>query len=379
MTVGVSDRFRAAYAQNHTVKAQAFLYSPDGSFITEVALDRAASNAVNVDVTAANRRSAAVVLVDDGTLRPVSAASPVSPLNEIVLFRGIDYGDGTSELPQLGVFGIQDAVETSTPAGPGIAITAIDRSKRCDVILTHGLSFPAGTGYNVVIAHLADATGIIFPKLFDDVTTTLTSPAVVYHAGDNIWQQIQTAASAIGCWAYFDEVGVLRVVPVPDPDGQPIDWAYEHGAGATFDTSTRRLALEDGSQKAYSHAIVESSVQGTGAFLRSDAYDLDPTSATYVFGPFGDRAIMDSGVGAFITTQAQCDAAAAALLRRNFGLLERVTLRGAPNPALTGGDILSVVDPNTDTHGVYITESFSLPLFAAGGTTQITCRTRQLH
>lgn len=378
MTVGVTDAFRAAYAGSHRSTVTGSLYSPDGQ-VLPVTFDRVGNNSVQVDVTAANRRSCALTLVDDGTLRPVSATSPTSPINEIALWRGIRFIDDTVELCPLGIFGIQEAFETATPAGPAITVNGSDRSKRLDVILTHGLSFAAATSFAFVLAALADASGVTFSKFFDPIVFSTLTPVLVFHAGDNIWEQIQTAASSLGCWAYFDEVGTFTVVPVPDPDGQPIDWVYAHGAGATFDDTARRLALEDGSQRAYSHAIVESTVQATGAFIRADAFDTDPSSPTYVSGPFGDRAIKDDSVGAFITTQAQGDASAAALLRRNYGLLERATMRTLPNPALTGGDILQVTDPNTDTDGVYITESFPIPLFAAGGSQPITCRSRQLH
>lgn len=381
MSLGVTDRFRAAYAGDHTVAVSGSIYTEDGELVGEVTFDRSAANSVNVDVTAANRRSCSVSLVDDGNpaLRPVTPYSATALTNELRLFRGIDYGDGTNELLPLGVFGIQDAFETDSPAGPAITVTGIDRSKRLDVILTHALSFPAGTAWDDVFAGLSDASGVIFDKSYDPSTVTSFSPALAFHAGDNIWQQIQTAANSLGLWAYFDETGVQTIIPIPDPSGADIDWAYTAGAEAMFDQTTRRLALEDGSQRAYSHAIVESTVQATGHFLRSDFFDTDQSSPTYYLGPFGDRAIMDGNVGAFIHTAAQCATAAAALLRRSYGILERVTLRAAPNPALVGGDIISIVDPVTDTNGIYITESFAIPLFAVGGTSQITCRSRQLR
>lgn len=381
MTIGVSDRFRAAYNGPHIVVSRGYLYGADGSQIGgEVTFDRLAQNAVNIDVTAANRRSAVLQLVDfDGVLLPLTPFGSLALVNEIRLFRGIQFAPGDEELAPLGVFGIQTAKESATPAGPGVSLTAIDRSKRLDVDLVHGLSFAKGTTFDVIFAALADASGVIFDKFFDDDVAATAAPAIVFHAGDNIWQQIQTAASSLGCWAYFDEVGVFTVVPVPDPDGQTADWAYMSGPTAMFDESDRQLALEDGSQKAYSHAVIQSNVHGTDTPLRSDAYDTDPSSPTYYLGPFGDRPVFDSDVSSFVGSQPQADKASVALLRRNYGLLERVTVRGAPNPALTGGDVLLITDPKSDTDGTYITEQIPMPLFAAGGESTIVCRSRQLH
>lgn len=381
MTAGVTPKFRAAYEQSHIVSAGGILATPEGTPIGRpLTFQILAANSVKVDVTAANRRSCTLALLDpDGTLAPIVPGSPLALINEISLYRGIRFDDGTSEPCPLGVFGIQTALSVGSAAGPIIAVTAIDRSKRLDVNLSHGRSFLAGTPWSEVFSGLSDESGIVYEKAYGDAVVSSTSPALVFNAGDNIWQQIQTAASSLGCWAYFDTAGVFTVIEVPDPDGQPIDWEYGHGANAMFVGSTRQLALEDGSQKAYSHAVVTSQVHGTNAPLRSDAFDNNPLSPTYYLGPFGDRPVFDSNVSSFVSTQAQCDAAAAALLRRNYGLLERVTLQAAPNPALEGGDVVQIADPNTDTNGVYISESFEIPLFASGGLTSITFRSRQLH
>lgn len=381
MTFGVTQRFRDAYEQNHLAAVAGILLSPDGTAIGDPLLfDTAAQNTVAVDVTAANRRQCQLSLADpEGVLTPLTADSALSLVNEIALYRGIHYGDGDDELCPLGIFGIQTAVEAESQAGPTVAVSGIDRSKRLDVNLSHGFAIAAGTTFDVLFTKLADASGVIYDKYFDPEVIATTTPAIIYNAGDNIWQQIQTAASSLGCWAYFDVDGTFTVVPVPDPDGQPVDWVYAAGATAMFDEVERTLALEAGNQKAYSHAVVRSAVHKTGAPLRSDAFDADPSSPTYWLGPFGDRPIFDDNVSSFITTQAQCDRAAAALLRRNYGILESVTLRAAPNPALSGGDVVAITDPKSDTDSVYIAEQFSVPLFAAGGTTTITFRSRQLH
>lgn len=380
MTYGVTDAFRDAYVRSHKVVADGGIYSPDGTLLVPLTFDRLASNGVTVDVTAGNRRSCALTIIDDGSLLPLDAGSPLAPVNEIRLRRGIQFDDGTSEFVPLGVFGIQSASETAGTAGPAVAVAGIDRSKRLDVNLLHGLSYPAGTGFDVMFSGLADASGVTYEKLYDDDVTMTSTPALVFNAGDNIWQQIQTAASSLGCWAYFDVDGVMNVIPVPGIDEQNSPtWTYERGARAMFDQTERQLALEDGSQRAYSHAVIESQVHGTGAPLRSDAYDDDPTSPTYYLGPFGDRPVFDTNVSSFITTQAQADRAARALLRRNYGFLERVTMQVAPNPALEGGDVVSITDSLTHTDAAYISESFPVPLFAAGGLQTMTFRSRQIR
>lgn len=379
---GVTDKFRAAYSYSHLIVATGSIQDGNGNIITPVLqFDLTGRNEVSVDVTSANRRTCSLAIVDDGTLLPLDAkTSPLTPVaNEIVLARGIRFVDGTAELVPQGIFGIQEANEARSPAGPIVTITGTDRSKRLDVILTHHLTFAAGSNFGTIISALADASGVVYTKSYDVTVTTATSPKVLFAVGDNIWEKIQDIAASLGCWAYFDVLGNLVVEPVPDPSTAEAEWIYAAGAQAVFDDTTRALTLEDGSAKAYSHAIVQSNVHTKTAPLRSDAFDTDPSSPTYYLGPFGDRAIFDDNTSGFITNQAQCDAAAAALLRRNYGILEKVTFRAMPNPAFSGGDIISLADPETNTAGVYVAETFNMPLHAAGGSMSGTFRTRQLR
>lgn len=385
MTVyGVTDRFRAAYQQSHRVIAQGYITDGiNGNIvIPALAFDINQQNEVTVDVTAANRRSVTLTIIDtDHTLLPLTALGPLAPIgNEVILSRGIQYVDDTDELVPLGVFGITGAQAARSPIGPAITITGVDRSKRLDVILTNGLSFAAGTGFDTIIDGLANASGVTFPTNYDPIVAANLSAALVFAEGDNIWSKIQDSAASIGCWAYFDVNGNLTVEPIPDPDSASVEWAYIAGTDAVFDETTNALLIEDGTNQAYSHAIVESTANTATAPLRGDAFDNDPSSPTYYLGPFGDRAIRDDGtLGAYTTTQDQVDTAAAGLLRRNYGLLERVTFRAAPNPALAGGDILAMTDPVTGIDDVYVSETFNMPLFAAGGTMGATLRSRQLH
>lgn len=382
MSIGVSDKFKAAYTQPHSVVASGFLQDRDsGSVIQNLAFSLTGRNEVTIDATSANRRTLACELLDvpAGSLLPVDAKSLLAPIsNEIVVSRGIQYADGTSELCQLGVFGIFTAQEVRTPAGPGIEVMAYDRSKRLDVNFSQDHSFAKNTPFDTIITTLMDASGVIFPKHFDPSVHATLSPAVVFRTSDKIWEQVQKIATALGCWAYFDVYGVFQMVPVPDTVNASVAWSYVEGADCTFDATDRTLETEDGSAKSYSRTIVISSVHASGAHpIRADAYDLDPDSPTYYLGKFGNRPYVDGNVSQFVSTLAQAQAVANALGRMYFGLLERVHFSAAPNPALDAGDVLLVTDAETHTNNTYVLESFNMPLFAAGGASTATLRTKQ--
>jgi hypothetical protein len=96
--------------------------------------------------------------------------------------------------------------------------------------------------------------------------------------------------------------------------------------------------------------------------VRGEAWDENPTSPTYRFGPYGE-------VPGFITdnlakTAEQCQAIARAQLNLVLGATSRLNMTGICNPSYECGDIVQVKRDKAKVDGLYVVDAFSVPLRA---------------
>src|SRR5690349_16631455 len=124
----VSQGFKDALTRSHRVITKAEVLR-QGQAIQTLWIN---SGQVDIDATAAIRRKCKVTLADElGTLTPASAADLLTPFgNELKLYRGIRFADGSEEYVPQGVFGMTTVdIEDD---GPGVVINVegYDRSKK---------------------------------------------------------------------------------------------------------------------------------------------------------------------------------------------------------------------------------------------------------
>ncbi len=112
-----SANFRTAISTNHIVISKAEIWNTDQK-LAEIDIE---SGAVEISTTNAIRRTCKVNLVTDRTtnnLVPDNQFDLLNPFgNEIRLYRGVRFTDGTDEYVPLGVFVITDVSISDTNEG----------------------------------------------------------------------------------------------------------------------------------------------------------------------------------------------------------------------------------------------------------------------
>lgn len=99
------------------------------------------------------------------------------------------------------------------------------------------------------------------------------------------------------------------------------------------------------------------------------AYDNNPDSPTYFYGPFGQRVRFYSSQ--FFTTADQCLAYAQRLLIESLAPNESLSVGSSPIPFLEAGDPVEVVSQQDQPTGVYLLQKTSLALGTGNWTAEV--------
>lgn len=276
-------------------------------------------------------------------------------------------GSGTSG-PSQGA-GVEGTGGGQVGGAPELTVHGVDLSKAISRnVWQQPFTIPAGTNYATAI-QLMVQNRLPFQAQFSLASTTHVTPLLVFGMaadGGDPWQDIQELATAIGYETYFDPAGVLVFRPVPDPrQGTPV-WTFDETANPTIVDVTRELTDEH----TYNYVVVKGQSTSTAEGVYAVSFDNDPTSATYIYGPYGIKSIIVTL--AQVYTAAQAQQAADALLLNSLGAAETVTLTTVPMPALEPGDVITVNVPDTKAAGTYLINGMTTPLSPAEGQ-QLTC------
>lgn len=203
---------------------------------------------------------------------------------------------------------------------------------------------------------------------FSLASTEHVTPLLVFGVdqGGDPWQDIADMATAIGFECFFDPAGVFVFRPVPDPRrGEPV-WVFDEAAQPTVTEVKRELTDE----QTINYVVVKGESTSTKNPVSAYAYDDDPSSPTYVDGPYG--TVTARLTFPLIKTQEQAQAAADATLLNSLGAADTVTLSIVPMPALEPGDIVEVTVPDPKVSGVYMINQMTTSLSPAEAQ-QLTC------
>jgi hypothetical protein len=157
---------------------------------------------------------------------------------------------------------------------------------------------------------------------------------------------------------FFDEVGYLTTAPDPDPKTQPVVENFGPSTAGIGLYLSGRKRIEDGALK--NVVVVEGGSLRTGAF-RSVVSDTTSSVAT---SKIGTRLYRHNGgnLDPLLTSQADCDALAAYLLRQQKQWNERVPVTCIEHLLLQPWDVISLVDPAIGVNDRYQVLGFTLPL-----------------
>lgn len=368
-----TQRFLDEIRRSHTVVSYVDVISPNQEVKRLVAID----GEVTVDRTAQYRRAARIDCIDpEGIYVPDGNSGILTPFGtEVRPYRGVRYSDGEEEIYPLGVFRLSNAdfTESTGTAGVRISLSMFDRSRTISRD-KFTVNYTVAQGTNIVTAIKA-ILARTFPDLeYDAISTAVvTSAPKVYAPNDDPWVAVIDLAKSIGCDIYFDVNGWVVIAPPTDIDALPApDFTYIEGQRCTMTDLQKGYSDEPG----FNGVIVTG--QSSGDELppvRGEAWDIEPSSPTYRYGPYGEvpQFITDSNV----KTVADCVNMADALLKNQIGFASQLSITSWTHPALEAGDVIQVERSRMMVTGLYSVDAFNIPL-KREGTQNLKLRTRRL-
>lgn len=196
---------------------------------------------------------------------------------------------------------------------------------------------------------------------FSIASTTRLTPLLVYgmDQGGDPWQDIAELAQAIGFEAFFDPRGVFVFRPVPDPrQGIPV-WTFDENFNPIVAEASRELSDE----QTFNDVVVAGQSSSSQNPVTAEAFDDDPSSPTYILGPYG--RVTQRLTFSQIIDQGQAQDAANATLYNSLGAADTVTITVVPHPALEPGDVVKINVSNVNANGTYMINSMVTPLSPA--------------
>lgn len=347
----VSDRFLARLAESHSPATRVQLFLTTGQVIDIPHT----GGSVTVDRSQAIRRTCSVTVADP-TLIPRTPSDQLATYGaRLRIARGVEYGDGSSELVPLGVFRL-DSVDGDVNAGP---ITL--QGKGLEVAVADDKFTSPYTATGTVVSAV---TALIQRSLPDAaVISTITDVTIGSRAFDvqvDPWTGCQEIAAAAGAEVFANADGVFVLATLPDLSTAAPVWAVEAVEGGVYISAKRAMSAD----KVFNGILA--SGENTADNVAPVSYlatDNDTGSPTYWGGPFGRRPGFFSS-STLITTAAATNAARLKLAQAKAPNASG-DISSLPNPALEPGDVLRVTheDGSRELHQV---ASFSVPLDAGG-------------
>ncbi len=342
----VTDRFLATLRRSHTFRTEVTLNDPraDAPRLLDLI-----DGSVTIDGTAQQRSRASLTIPKDD----VSTWG-----SEVVIRTGITYPDDTEELVTVATLRVDDS-ETSD-AEAKTTLTCVDRSQSvADDHLVEPVAFEATDSIEAGIVSLV--TGAL-----PGVTVTTPGHAETFGKAtvveqEDRWQKVTEWAATLGCVAYFDAEGDFVLADVPDFSDAAV-WTVDTGDDGVLVTYVGSLTRRGVFNGVLATGQPVDSTKPPVSYL---AVDTDPASPTYWDGPYGH--VLAYLTGETITTNAQAQRAAEALLIQLLGVVKQVDITAIPNPALEPGDALAVIRGNVIER--HLIGSVTIPLATKGSFT----------
>lgn len=381
--VDTSSPLWSAVTASHRVRIRVEVWDATSSLTTLYPVD----GSVTIDATRAVRRNLSLTVADtDGTLTPTSRDSLLAPFNgnEIKVWRGVTYLDGTYDEAPLGVFRITDVQVSRNENGISLSISGEDRAWWMSRLLYTTATVIEPTNVATVITNVInDRMGSTVPV--SAASTDWVSPRMQpgVDGWTDPWGFCRDLANTAGMEAYFDANGIATVAGIPNIDGPAIaTFSEDANTGVMLDLS-RSMSI-DTTPNGY-RVVAESSIIKTP--WRSIAWDDDALSPTYRDPNVPEQPSLPTDVvveqstpliaplsdGSPNTEQTQT--MAQAMLQTVIG--QPITLTAVPNPALDVRDRISVVSTRLGVSTTAMIDSITIPLSADGSMT-ITARARRL-
>ena len=154
---------------------------------------------------------------------------------------------------------------------------------------------------------------------------------------------------------YFDENGICRMRPIPDPDlGTPL-MTYTDGDDSVLTSLARSLNTDE----SYNGVIYTGEGTNLSIGVIGEAWDDNPASPTYRV-TYGEVPLFKSSPT--ILTVAEAQDAAVAELRKVIGATERISWDQLVNPAHDVYDLVKVTRSESGVDATLMLDSVTIPL-----------------
>jgi hypothetical protein len=367
----MTEKFQRALPRSHKVAQKVELLTQYGN-VDLTAEGITAGGRVEVSSTETRRTMQLNFVDNEGIWLPFQVNDPLTPAgNEIRLYRGIDFQDGTS--PELIPIGTFRFVQVDVPA-PKVMLNGFDRSYAVKGNpVSETFTIPKGTN---VVAAIESILLRVYPTSIFQLERTLpdldeTTNLMVVEIEADAWSIMQDLAANVGHDLYFNPKGELVMRSVPDPSTAIPDFEFDDSSEDNMGMSGISLSWDASDVVNRVVAIGENPDNTT--IYRGEAKDTDPGSPTQYDGPFGRKTLIirDEKIG----SQAQAEQRARAELIKRLGIPQSLTIPSLVHPALEAGDVLRVTSNKLGgLTQVVIADSFPVPLRA---NESMTIETRQ--
>jgi hypothetical protein len=277
---------------------------------------------------------------------------------------GIQYLDGSVERVPAGTFVITN-VGGNIHTGP-LNITA----SGLEIMLKRALWDTATStkGYANAAAFLTYWIPNVIPgaSFVDASTLGGTTPLATktWDANTDTWTSFREVADSVGCELFCDAAGTFRLVDIPDPTNVAVTPVWDVSTGDSGVMVSADMSLSaDG---VFNRVIVtgENAADNKPA-VRGTATITSTSDPLYYGGPYGK--VTKAYSSSLVTTTAQAQSTANALLAKYRAPNRTVTLETVPNAALDAGDCIRVIYGAAALPELHVVHSFSIPLSVSGG------------
>jgi hypothetical protein len=361
--------WNTAVTASHTMAVQVDVLNRNVPVLT---LGTVTGGSVEVERTLI-RRQASLTIVDpgDGSLIPSSPNDPLSVYgNEIRIWRGIVYPDGTRELVPVFTGPIAEVEED----WPQITVKAFDRADR---VQRHRFESPnvigSGTNYILAIQRILEAAD---PGIeFNFPATSLVTSQLMFEEQGDPWEAAKKMAASMGFELIFDAMGVCTMYAEPGANVTNPLFVFAEGDNASFPEQATTATLLGATRSRtnrgrFNKVIVTGENTDNSAVYRAEAWDADPSSPTYIAGDYG--VVPRWYASQFVTSNAQAAAAARSVLQAELGQSDQIPFEIIPNPALDVGDPARIVRARAGIDTTRTIDKLSIPLDASSGMSVIT-------
>jgi hypothetical protein len=363
-----SSAFKLAIKSDHIVVSKAEIWTSDQK-LADLAID---SGVVNVSTSSAVRRTCSVSLTqgrDSTSLVPDSDFDLLTPFgNELRLFRGVQYDNGSVEYVPLGVFVITDVTINDKNDGVAIEVAGDDRSL---IVSRNKWISPYQLLSGSLEASLSDLIKNRYPDaLVSFPTTNITINQVVLgvEKENDPWKDAVEIAELVGYDLFFDADGIVQLVPFPSLDDAMIVASYQEGQGTTVISLDRNISTRE----TFNGIIYTLEGSKITTPIRIEIWDEDEDSPTYRYGKFGQVPIFITSN--LLTTSDEAVKAAANLLNTYIGAQEGISWQSMVDPTLDVQDVVYIKSNGAKVDRLVILDSINIPL-EASETMSATART----